>query len=95
MALVDIPEETRALLDEHHDLVKGKYITYKLFVDSAIRTKLRIMGAKVPEDKILPHLRKLKKNKRRLAARTKVARMLEGHEKRMRVLINKLDELDF
>lgn len=95
MPLVDLPDDTKLLMDEHKEFIKDEYITYKLFLDSAVRSRLRRMGKKVPEDKIISHLKRIAKNRNKLKDKMKILRLLKLHERRMKEIVNKLDNLDF
>jgi hypothetical protein len=93
MPLVDIHDDTKGLMDSYRDLIKGDYITYKLFLDSAVRQRLRSMGAEVGEDLIIPHLKRLEQSKQRHLERQSVAQTRLRHQRRINIARKRLDSI--
>lgn len=93
MPIVDIPEETKELMDTYKELIKGDYITFKLFLDSAIRSRLRGMGVDAGEDLIVPHLKRLEKSKQRHLDRQSIAQTKLRHARRVGIARQRLDNI--
>lgn len=59
-----VSDALKELLRQNRDRIKADYVTERLFVDSAIREKLRRMQVPgVGDDEIVAHLARIEKNK--------------------------------
>jgi hypothetical protein len=83
MALLAASDDLKALMDSNRGLIKDEYITYKLFVDSAVRDKLRKLGVNAGQDEIIPHLEKLQASKSRHLDKQAVAHTKRRHKLRV------------
>lgn len=93
MPIVHISDSTKELLNIHMPHIKEDYITQKLFLDSAVKQKLRSMGIKTPPDDVIAHLKRLEKSKQTHRDRQRVHHAIKRHEKRMTYAKDKLKEL--
>lgn len=94
MPLIYIDEETKAILDEHKDVIKDIYITNKLFIDSVVRSRLRNMNYLVGEELILTHLKYLRAKKARHTNKRRLARLIERHQNRINISKARLGKVD-
>lgn len=83
MALLAASDDLKALMDSNRGLIKDEYVTYKLFVDSAVRDKLRKLGVDAGQDEIIPHLEKLQASKSRHLDKQAVAHTKRRHKLRV------------
>jgi hypothetical protein len=83
MALLSASDELKVLLDANIDAIKADYLTLKLFVDSAVREKMRRMGMAAGEDEIIAHLKKLEASKSRHVNKQIVRHAVTRHKKRV------------
>lgn len=88
----NINPELHHILISNEDLIKGEYITWRLFLDSAIRDKLRRMGIKAGVDDILPHLEKLERGRSAHLDRMSLLQTKLRHKRRIERIIKDLDE---
>ena len=93
MPLVYITQETKDVMDVHKALVKGHYITNALFLDSAVRSRIRGMGGNAGDEHIVAHLEKLATRKARHLDVLSVKRMMERHKRRIAMARRRLDEI--
>lgn len=93
MPLVPISDDLKNLLDRNKPVIKGDYITYRLFVDSAIRTRLRAMDIPAGQDEIVAHLEKLKASKSRHLQKQSISHTLSRHKKRLAKTKHSLKEI--
>ena len=94
--LVSTSDELKALLKrpDVKQFIKENYITEKLFVDSAIRAKLRGIKVKgVGDDEIVAHLERLKESKARHLSQQAIIHKRNNHKKRMARTRKELDDL--
>lgn len=96
MPLVTVSDNLKDILKrpEVKKLIKEGYITEKMFVDSAIRAKLRSL--KVPGvggDEIIPHLERLRISKAKHINQQKLSRKRRNHLRRMEKARRALDEI--
>lgn len=70
-------------MDANQDKIKSEFVTYKLFVDSAIRAKLRVLGIDAGQDEIIPHLEKLEASKSRRLDKQAISQAKLRHKRRM------------
>lgn len=89
-----INDECHSLLTTNKDLIKDEYLTYSLFVDSAIRAKLRRMGVDAGNDAIIAHLKKQEVGRLRHLDKAGVKVTIKRHEIRMATARKALDTLD-
>lgn len=87
-------QELKQVLVDNEDTIKGEYITWRLFFDSAIRDKLRHMQIQAGVDDILPHLEKLEKGRLNHLDRMSVAQTKLRHKRRINRIVKDLDELN-
>lgn len=92
MAYVSIPDETKELMDMVMADIKGDYVTQKLFLDSAIRSKLRSMRIEAGDDLIIAHLERLQKSKARHLEKQSIAITKARHAKRVAVAKRRLNQ---
>lgn len=83
MALVAVSDDLKEVLDSNKDRIKDEYVTYRLFVDSAIREKLRKMGIKAGPDEIIKHMEKLHASKSRHLDKQAVRHTVTRHKLRV------------
>jgi len=88
--LVSIPDETKELIDRVMAEIKGEYITQSLFLDSAIRARLRGMGIQAGEDLIIAHLQRLEESKQRHLEAQSIAQTRLRHKRRVATAEKKL-----
>lgn len=89
-----ISRQLHSVLKEHEEVLKGDFLTLRLFIDSAIRGALRKKyGIEPGEDEILPHLAKLEASKARHINRQALAHKRLAHRKRMARERAKLNEI--
>lgn len=93
MPLVAISDDLKELLDENLLKIKGDYLTLKLFVDSAIRQKLRSMDIEAGQDEVIAHLQKLQASKSRHIDKRKVKEAIARHKRRTARAKKRLDNL--
>lgn len=92
MALVDIPDESKEVMNRCMDLIKSEYVTQRLFIDSAIRSRLRSMGIDVGEDMIVAHLRRLEKSKQQHLDKQSISQTRLRHSRRVGIARQRLDK---
>lgn len=85
MPVVYVSEQLKALLIEHRSAIKADYHNEKLFVDTAIRSKLGRMGIDTGKSDLIRHREKLNSSKKAQAARRKVLRQRAAERKRARL----------
>lgn len=93
--MIATTDESKELMDAHVDLIKGQYLTFSMFVDSAIKSKLRHLGVKTPEDAIVGHLKKLLKSRQRHLSKRSIKAALRVHEQRMERAAQQLSDFEF
>lgn len=93
MALVNIPDETKELLDLYRETIKGDYITLNLFLDSAVRQRLRGLGISVEDDLIIDHLKRLEESRQRHLDRMSVAQTRLRHQRRVAMAKQRLNSI--
>lgn len=93
MPMVTISDELKSLMDHNRNLIKGEYITYKLFLDSAVRDKLRKMKIPAGEDEIISHLRQLRESKSRHLAKRSIDMAIQSHNLRIARARRNLDSM--
>lgn len=94
MGLVSTSDDLHNLLDTNKKLIKGEYVNIKLFVDSAVRDKLRRMKvAGVGDDEVIAHLERLKQSKARHIDQQKLAHTQRNHKRRVAHAKKGMDEL--
>lgn len=94
--LVSTSDELKALLKrpDVKKFIKDNYITEKLFVDSAIRSKLRSIKVKgVGDDEIVAHLQRLRESKAKHISQQALIHKQRNHKKRMARAKKEADEL--
>jgi hypothetical protein len=91
--LLSVSDDLGDLMDSNKGLIKNEYITYKLFVDSAIRDKFRKLGVEAGQDEIIPHLEKLQASKSRHLDKQAVAHTRRRHKLRVARAKRQLKEL--
>lgn len=93
MKTVAVYPDVERLLDENVSAIKDEYITVKLFVDSAIREKMRRMKMKgVGDDRIITHLDNLKASRARHLNQQAVLQQRNRHKKRQARMAKELNE---
>lgn len=93
MALFAASDDLKEIVDDNEALIKEQYFTYKLFVDSAVRDKLRKMGVKgVGEDEVVAHIQRLQENKSRRHGKQALLHKKRNIEKRISRRRKELDE---
>ena len=93
--LLSASDDLKALLQrpDVKKFIKENYITEKLFVDSAVRAKLRSIRAKgVGDDEIIAHLERLKASKARHISQQALIHKRNNHKKRLARARKELDE---
>lgn len=93
MPLISISDELKEVLDANKDRIKEDYLTYKMFVDSAIRTKLRNMGLDGGEDEIVGHLKKLETSRQAHLDKAYIKRLRKRHAARIARAKQRLDRI--
>lgn len=93
MKTVAVYPEVEKLLDDNVASIKDEYVTVKLFVDSAIREKMRRMKIKgVGTDQIITHLDNLRKSKARHMNQQAILQQRNRHKKRQARMTKELNE---
>lgn len=92
MSTLRLRPETKQLLDLYKDEIKGEYFTLALFLDSAVRSRLRGMGYPVEQDSVVKHIIKLQKSKARHIDQLAVSRTLKRHRDRIRIAVERLND---
>lgn len=80
---LSISQELTEILDDNKIRIKDEYLTFKMFVDSAIRAKLRNMGIDGGKDEIVEHLAKLQKSRQSHLDKAEVKKLKERHATRI------------
>jgi len=93
MPLIAISDDLKNLLDQNKHRIKDDFLTYKLFVDSAVRQKLRTMGIDAGQDEIIPHLEKLEAGKSRHLDKQQIKQLRTRHKLRVARAKRKLDDI--
>ena len=94
MPLTAISDDLKDLLDHHEERIKGDYRTIKLFVDSAVRDKLRKeYRIDAGQDEIIAHLEKLETSKSRHLEKQQVKKLKARHKLRLARAKRKLDSI--
>lgn len=93
MPLVAISDELKEVLDSHNDVIKNDYLTLKLFIDSAVRAKLRAMKLEAGQDEIIEHLEKLEASKSRHLDKQVIKKIKTRHKQRVARAKRKLNEI--
>lgn len=91
--IADGSQELKDLIHENRGIIKNEYLTVRLFVDSAIRDKLRKMGVDAGQDEIVPHLERLQASKARHLDQQAVSQAKRRHRLRMARNKRKLEEI--
>lgn len=93
MPLIAISDELKEKLDQNKDIIKNDYLTYKLFVDSAVRAKLRAMGIEAGQDEVIEHLEKLEASKSRHLDKQTIKKIKTRHKQRVARAKRKLNDI--
>lgn len=93
MKTVTVYDDVEKLLEQIEPTIKAEYITVKLFIDSAIREKMRRMRVKgVGDDRIITHLNNLQKSRARHLNQQAVLQQRNRHRKRQARMTKELNE---
>lgn len=91
MKYVALDDETKELMDRYMPTIKGEYVTQKLFLDSAIRSRLRHLGAEAGQDLIIAHLERLEASNNRQLDRQSIAQTKLRHKRRVEMATKRLN----
>jgi hypothetical protein len=94
MSLIFISDELKVLLDDNIYLIKDKYLTQKLFIDSAVRSKLGRMGVEIGEEEIIPHIEKLAQTKAQHVDQRRLKEVKNQHKRRIAEAKRRLENIE-